>query len=319
MKTLILVLIFAFIFNANAQEEKNSSNFFSDTALQIGYLKSDNTKIYLGFDKYILKTFTKTFTNLGFGAFISHNQNKLEINPEIHLNTDLAYVMTELSFTNKSFNPSVGLNIYNSLKLKWGYNIPFNSNDFKGNTFAMNINFGDFLYYESKKEAIYTKGEKLKKENFFSHFFDTSSLQIGYTKFENTKVYIGFDNRIESKILNQYRYIENRNFFDRPYDFKNIGFGMFISEDAERKKEINPEIHINACLLLLMTELSFTNKSFNPSIGLNIQNAIKLKWGYCFPYNSNNFKGSTFGIHVNLGNKNYYDEKLGPLKLKMMP
>ena len=53
--------------------------------------------------------------------------------------------------------------------------------------------------------------------------------------------------------------------------------------------------------------IAFSNKNLQPSLGINVLNAIKLHIGYCFPYQNKLNSSVTFGLVFALGPKNYYD------------
>lgn len=126
-------------------------------------------------------------------------------------------------------------------------------------------------------------------------------VQVSYANIGTNYGYAGFDARLFGK------------------NCLNIGTGIYATS-RNNKLEILPEIHINVrpfnknriLLDLLMTEISLTNKFINPNIGINLLNGIKVKTGYCMPYQkSDYFNGVTFGIIITVsGFKNGYVDKL---------
>lgn len=126
-------------------------------------------------------------------------------------------------------------------------------------------------------------------------------LQIGYANIGVNYGFVGLEARITEK------------------NCLNIGVGSYATL-RNNQLEILPEAHINLrpfnenkiLFNLLMTEVSLTNKFINPSIGLNFLNHIKIKTGYCLPYQKSNFfKGITFGIILTIsGFKNNYGDNL---------
>ena len=71
----------------------------------------------------------------------------------MHINYTVAYfLLGEMSLTTKSINPSIGLNIFNGLKIKTGYNFSIVQNGFNGLTFGVSLNlFGQDGYYDKFK------------------------------------------------------------------------------------------------------------------------------------------------------------------------
>lgn len=123
-------------------------------------------------------------------------------------------------------------------------------------------------------------------------------LIAGYSNIGTNYGYFGLDARLN----------DNKN------PALNLGIGTYITS-TEGNKILLPEFHVNYkplqnanFFLNPMTELSVTNKSFNPSVGINIFNFIKLKGGYTIPFNSEtSFRGISVGITIGFGGKDYYD------------
>ena len=125
-------------------------------------------------------------------------------------------------------------------------------------------------------------------------------VQLGYANIGTNYGYAGLDARLTTK------------------NCLNIGAGLYATS-RNSKVEILPEIHINLRAFgddFMMTELSATNKFINPSIGINLLNVLKIKTGYCLPYQkSDYFKGVTFGVILTLsGYKNGYTDKLNMMQ-----
>lgn len=124
------------------------------------------------------------------------------------------------------------------------------------------------------------------------------AIQTGYANIGTNYGFFGLDTRLNDT--------------DKPA--LNLGLGMYITS-TEGIKIFIPEFHVNFkplqnsnFFLNPMTEISVTTKSFNPSLGINIFNFIKIKGGYNFPFNSNeNFSGFTFGLNIDFAGKGYYD------------
>ena len=137
--------------------------------------------------------------------------------------------------------------------------------------------------------------------NISSAFAQKSfAVQVGYANIGTNYGYAGLDARLTTK------------------NCLNIGAGLYATS-RNSKVEILPEIHINLRAFgddFMMTELSATNKFINPSIGINLLNVLKIKTGYCLPYQkSDYFKGVTFGVILTLsGYKNGYTDKLNMMQ-----
>jgi hypothetical protein len=128
-------------------------------------------------------------------------------------------------------------------------------------------------------------------------FFEATAFQTGYSYLGKNYSYIGFDKRIDDQ---------------KTWAFTNIGVGTYVSY-FENKTQFVPEFHTNITFLLLLAEVSVTNKAINPSLGFNIYNKYRIKSGYNFTYRKDDFKGITFGVNINLGSDSYH--YLSPMKL----
>lgn len=143
-----LILLVILISGVSHSQMKNSINkIFDASALQTGYANFGKNYAYLGFDKRIDDQGDWIYANVGAGSYISNFDSKLEFIPEIHASYTVLILMGEVSVTNKAVNPSIGLNLANSIKLKIGYNYSYDSQDFRGTAFAININIGDKDYH----------------------------------------------------------------------------------------------------------------------------------------------------------------------------
>lgn len=119
--------------------------------LQAGYANIGSNYGYLCLDVSLSGEASESCTNIGVGAFLGSKNNELVALPEIHFNiipfgtlkTDNYFTklfMTEVAATTKSFNPSIGINLLDFIKLKSGYAFPYDkSTDFKGVTFGVVI------------------------------------------------------------------------------------------------------------------------------------------------------------------------------------
>ncbi len=122
-------------------------------ASQIGYASFVSSNAYLGLD-YRFGDAKDGTLNLGIGTYLGsfNSKSKTDFTPEMHVNYSWAYFfLGEMSVTTKSINPSLGLNIFNGLKMKGGYNFPITNNGFRGFTFGMSLNFGQKGYYDKWK------------------------------------------------------------------------------------------------------------------------------------------------------------------------
>jgi hypothetical protein len=118
--------------------------------------------------------------------------------------------------------------------------------------------------------------------------------QIGYASFASSNAFLGLDYR----------------FGDAKDGTLNLGIGTYFGNfDTKSQTVLTPEIHTNYSLAyFFLGEMSVTNKSINPSLGLNIFNVIKIKSGYNFPFSKSNFSGFTFGVSLNFGQEGYRDK-----------
>ena len=119
--------------------------------LQVGYANIGRNYGYVGLDALLSRDSSELYATLGAGTFLGAKNKELVALPEIHFNiipfgnakhykVFTTTFMTEVASTNKSFNPSVGFNLVNIIKLKCGYAIPYNKlDDFKGVTFCVVI------------------------------------------------------------------------------------------------------------------------------------------------------------------------------------
>ncbi len=130
--------------------------------------------------------------------------------------------------------------------------------------------------------------------------FSQGALQVGYTNFGKSSPYFGIDTRVDDA--------------DAFGTWANVGGGIYFFK-GEKGMEFIPEIHSNVTLLILMLDVSVSTKAVNPGIGINIFNGIKAKFGYNFTYNQDHYRGTTFGLNINIGDNDYYKTK----NLKMMP
>ena len=129
-------------------------------------------------------------------------------------------------------------------------------------------------------------------------FSQGAAFQFGYVKLEKSSPYFGMDFRVDEQDAGS---------------FVNIGFGTILSRTETESKFI-PEIHANVTALILMLDLSATTKAINPGLGINLGNAVKVKFGYNFALDSSHFKGTTFGLNICLGNKKYYKSESVKIK-----
>lgn len=118
---------------------------------QVGYANIGRNYGYFGLDALLSSYSSELYATLGAGTFLGAKNKELVALPEIHFNiipfgnskhskVFATTFMTEVASTNKSFNPSVGFNLVNIIKLKCGYAIPYNKlDDFKGVTFCVVI------------------------------------------------------------------------------------------------------------------------------------------------------------------------------------
>ena len=127
-------------------------------------------------------------------------------------------------------------------------------------------------------------------------------VQLGYANIGTNYGYAGLDARLTEEFC------------------LNIGAGTYATL-RNNKLEMLPEVHANFIpygnrSLFIMTELSATSKFINPNIGLNLLNILKIKTGYCLPYQkSDYFKGVTFGIMLTIsGYNNGYVDKFNMMQ-----
>ena len=128
-------------------------------------------------------------------------------------------------------------------------------------------------------------------------FFNATAIQTGYANIGKNFAYVCLEKRID----------EGKNWF-----FVNVGAGSYISY-FDNKIQFVPEFHVNATMAILMGQLAVTKMGFEPSIGLNISNYIQLKVGYNYSFAPQYFKGTTFGININFGDKDYH--YMAPMKI----
>ncbi len=147
MKKHLIILAILFSIFSHSQMKKTILETFDATALQTGYAYFGKNYGYIGFDKRIDPQNDWIYINIGAGSYISNYDSKLEFVPEIHTNYTAMILLGEISLTNKAVNPSIGINLLNAAKLKIGYNYSYNSQDFRGTSFAININIGDKDYH----------------------------------------------------------------------------------------------------------------------------------------------------------------------------
>lgn len=147
MKKQTIILAIIILCNNFVQSQKQNFDFFEATALQTGYAYFGKNYGYIGFDKRIDPQNDWIYINIGAGSYISNLDSKLEFVPEIHTNYTAMILLGEISVTTKAINPSIGINLLNAAKLKIGYNYSYNSQDFRGTSFAININIGDKDYH----------------------------------------------------------------------------------------------------------------------------------------------------------------------------
>jgi hypothetical protein len=145
-KKTFLSAILLFCMNIfQAQKQKNT--FFDATAFQMGYAYLSKNCAILGFEKRIDNQNDWIYINLGAGLLLSNVGNNFQMAPEIHVNYTLFILMADASVTSKSLNPSLGLNIFNKVILKSGYNFAYRKGNFEGITFGININLGSDDYH----------------------------------------------------------------------------------------------------------------------------------------------------------------------------
>ena len=120
-------------------------------------------------------------------------------------------------------------------------------------------------------------------------FFEATALQTGYAYLGKNYGYLGFASRIDNR---------------KTYSYINVGFGSYLGY-YDNKIQIVPEAQFNYTLLLLMVDLSVTNKGFTPSLGSNLLNKIKIKSGYQFGFKPDDFKGITFCTSYNFGDEKF--------------
>ena len=119
--------------------------------LQVGYANIGRNYGFVGLDVLLSSDSSELYATLGAGTFLGSKNKELVALPEIHFNiipfgnakhnkVFATTFMTEVALTTKSFNPSVGFNLVNIIKLKCGYALPYNElEDFKGLTFGVVI------------------------------------------------------------------------------------------------------------------------------------------------------------------------------------
>ncbi len=147
MKKYIIILAIIFSIFSHSQIKKTIDKIFDASALQTGYANFGINYAYLGFDKRIDSQGDWIYVNVGAGSYISKFDDKLQFVPEIHTNYTAMILMGEISLTTKAINPSIGINLLNAAKLKIGYNYSYDSQDFRGTSFAININIGNKDYH----------------------------------------------------------------------------------------------------------------------------------------------------------------------------
>jgi hypothetical protein len=142
-------LLFLFCLLSFAFSKAQDGGFAS----QIGYASFASSNAFLGLD-YRFGDVKDGTLNLGIGTYFGEFNTKTQsvFTPEIHVNYSLAYFfLGEMSVTTKSINPSIGLNIFNGLKIKTGYNFSIVQNGFNALTFGVSLNIGQKGYYDKFK------------------------------------------------------------------------------------------------------------------------------------------------------------------------
>lgn len=90
--------------------------------------------------------------NLGIGAYIIEIENKGTLWPAVQVNYAANKVLLmELSSSNSFFKPTVGLNLFNALQIKTGYNFWYSDKQYNGFTFGVNFCLGGENFYDDLK------------------------------------------------------------------------------------------------------------------------------------------------------------------------
>ena len=142
MKKIICLLLFI---------SAGFTSFSQEILIPVGYVYNQSHNFHLGVDVQLTK---ETFFIVGISSNTTFINSKLKLDPEIHAsiipfssensNLFLSYFMTEIAATKKFLNPSLGLSVFNVIKLKMGYAIPYNTHnkDYKGLTFGLIFSLG---------------------------------------------------------------------------------------------------------------------------------------------------------------------------------
>ena len=138
--------------------------------------------------------------------------------------------------------------------------------------------------------------KKLKIITFFTVLLSLNSTQaqyafnVGYGSFKTNALYLGGDVKLN----------------DSDYSAINFGVGGYVTK-LDQKTVVLPEIHFTATALLLMANVSLTTKNISPNLGLNLGNAIEVKFGYSTSFDKKLLDdGFYFGINLLIGDKKFY-------------
>ena len=138
--------------------------------------------------------------------------------------------------------------------------------------------------------------KKIKIITFFTILLSLNSTRaqyafnVGFGSFKTNALYLGGDVKLN----------------DSDYSAINFGVGGYVTK-LDQKTVVLPEIHFTASALLLMANVSLTTKNISPNLGLNLGNAIEVKFGYSTSFDKQLLdNGFYFGINLLIGDKKFY-------------
>ncbi len=126
-------------------------SFSQEIVFPIGYTYNQEHSFHVGVDMQLIE---ETFFIVGISDNVTFRDRKIKSNLELHISAIpfssenksiiLSMLMAEFATTKDYFNPSLGLSLFNIVKIKTGYNFPYKLEyqDKKGVTFGLIFSLG---------------------------------------------------------------------------------------------------------------------------------------------------------------------------------
>ncbi|WP_128330911.1 hypothetical protein [Apibacter sp. HY039] len=120
-------------------------------ALNLGYsYVNTNTGYFGGEYGYRFNSIDWTGITIGAGAFMGNFNREFKFIPEAHVTYSHAILLGEFSITQHNINPSIGLHLFNLMRLKVGYSWKMGNENVRmqGITFGLNVLLGSSGFYD---------------------------------------------------------------------------------------------------------------------------------------------------------------------------